>query len=125
MEQNKMTPAKDWKIVRSNPLSNGTGYCIDLEIEGTNTHLDFWVHGNMVESEAKAKLYVHSIVTAVDSTFGAGINPEAVVGLLTATVELVSALDNLRQDDLTDAAKTRVSRYLREAKAAIEKATIK
>lgn len=99
MEYNKMTPAKDWKIVRSNPLSNGTGYCIDLEIESTSVHLDFWVHGKAAQSEAKAKLYINSIVTAVDSTFGAGINPEAIPLLFNALTNLCTTIRESRLFD--------------------------
>lgn len=66
-----------------------------------------------------------AIVSAINNTYGSGINPEAVPGLMDAIVELVSAFDNLVEQGDTTVAKNRINRYVGEAKAAIEKATIK
>lgn len=87
MEQNKMTNAKDWKIVESSRLSESKGYRINIQIDGPRIHLDFWVHGAPVKSEEVAKCYANSIITAVNNTYGAGINPKAVADMLEALKE--------------------------------------
>lgn len=58
------------------------------------------------------ELWANRIVSAINGTYGSGINPEAVPELLRALKEVISVSD--RKTDIYD-----------RAKAAIEKATIK
>lgn len=100
MEQNKMSPLP-WEIVGNN-------------VESKDMSLIYIGESDLPPDEDKAN--AHAIVTAVNNTYGAGINPEAVPDLL----KVLTALWD-------DSCKGGIHRnlILESAKAAIEKATIK
>ena|ERR1700753_2134380 len=77
----------------------------------------------VVDKEVTSAKDMEAIVSAVNNTWGKGIDPACVPEVVNALVELVAALDNQKENVIGDiVSKNRVERYIREAKAILKEA---
>lgn len=108
MSQNKMSPAP-WKIAATPSQTGGS-----LSDANGNKFLRVYSYSNTKEEDASA------IVSAVNNTYGSGVNPEAVPDLLKALKAMVMTED-LRSNNNKNYIFTP---SYHSAKAAIDKAKL-
>jgi hypothetical protein len=111
--KNKMTPTP-WKINESNER---WVYSETPPADGGDI---IFVAPNMPRSATRFKANASAIVSAINCTYGAGIDPEAVIDLLAALKGMMEPFSHIGGVGYNDKLKA-----MEAAKAAIKKAIIK
>lgn len=119
MEQNKMTPIP-WAPFKARSGPNNKVTVSGIFSASNNS---FIVLGNLEDIDPRTVMKdgdVSAVVTAVNSTYGSGINPESIPDLKKCLEELLAQFEKVVEPKYT-----LDYMLIRESKAAIEKSTIK